>query len=56
MLFLIERQGLLAERLQRLRERREVASREYYEADESGLCEPPCSPVIVPWQMMDEYR
>lgn len=55
-LFLIERQGLLAERLQRLRERREVASREYYEADESGLCEPPCSPVIVPWQMMDEYR
>ncbi|XP_024368342.1 SPX domain-containing membrane protein OsI_21475 [Physcomitrium patens] len=52
-LFLIERQGLLAERLQRLRKQREMANQDYYD-DETG--EPPCSPAVVPWVMMDEYR
>jgi len=59
-LFLIERQGLLAERLQRLRKQREIASQECfeseYEHEESGLGEPPCGPAVVPWLLMDEYR
>lgn len=59
-LFLIERQGLLAERLQRLRKQREVGSQDCSEEeendDEFGLGEPPCSPAVVPWLLMDEYR
>jgi len=55
-LFLIERQGLLAERLQRLRKQRETAAHVYYEADDSGDDQPSYSPAIVPWHMMDEYR
>lgn len=56
-LFMIEKEGLLAERLQRLRKRREDASSDIYEgADESGLTEQPGSPVVVHWQMIDEYR
>lgn len=60
-LFLIERQGLLAEQLQRLRKQRGVASQDgyanEYEDDESGLGELPSSPAVVPWlNLMDEYR
>jgi hypothetical protein len=54
-LFLIERQGLLAERLQRLRKQREVATQVYYEGD-YGDEQPSFSPAIVPWHMMDDYR
>lgn len=50
-LFLIERQGLLAERLQRLRKQREVAAQECYN-EELGLC----SPAGTPWLLVDEYR
>jgi hypothetical protein len=56
-LFLIERQGLLAERLQRLRKQREFSTQVYYEADNGGEYEQPSySPAIVPWHLMDEYR
>ncbi|KAG0605422.1 hypothetical protein M758_9G057600 [Ceratodon purpureus] len=56
-LFLIERQGLLAERLQRLRKQREVASQDYDETVEAGLGALTYdAPAIVPWTMMDEYR
>ena len=56
-LFLIERQGLLAERLQRLRKQREVSTQDYGEAAESGLGALTYDgPSIVPWQLMDEYR
>jgi hypothetical protein len=55
-LFLIEKQGKLAVRLQRLRKQREDVVREMLEAEESGMDEPPPSPAYVPWRMMDEYR
>jgi hypothetical protein len=56
-LFMIEKEGLLAERLQRLRKRREDGSSCIYEgADESGLSEQSSFPVVVQGQMMDEYR
>lgn len=56
-LFLIERQGLLAERLQRLRKQREVASQDHEETVESGLGAITYDgPAVVPWHMMDEYR
>lgn len=55
-LFLIERQGLLAERLQRLRKQRELSTQVYYEADDSGDERPSYSPAIVPYHLMDEYR
>lgn len=55
-LFMIEREGLLAERLQRLRKRREDATSDViFEADESGLIEQPSTPVEH-WRIMDEYR
>jgi len=56
-LFMIEREGLLAERLQRLRKQREDATSDViHEADESGLIAQPNTPALVHWQMMDEYR
>lgn len=53
-LFLIERQGLLAQRLQELRKQREMDNQDYCEDDEIG--EPPSGVAIVPRLMMDEYR
>ncbi|XP_024391930.1 SPX domain-containing membrane protein At4g22990 isoform X3 [Physcomitrium patens] len=60
-LFMIEKQGLLAERLQKLRKQREAAATADFliesEVDEgSDLNERPSAPVVVHWQVMDEYR
>lgn len=55
-LFLIERQGLLAERLQRLRKLRESANQVYYEAEDFEDEQITNSPSIAPWHMMEEYR
>lgn len=56
---MIEQEGLLAGRLQRLRKQREdgLSDLVSYEADESGLTpDPSAGPVVVHWRIMDEYR
>jgi GTP cyclohydrolase I len=57
-LFMIERQGLLAGRLQRLRERREATAQDLMHEDEdiesSSLCEHDTIPIIS--RLMEDYR
>lgn len=58
-LFMIERQGLLAGRLQRLRERREATAQDLMDEDEdietSSLCEHHDTMPIIS-RLMEDYR